>query len=197
MILRPRSSGRRGGFTLIEMMVVISATTMFSLVFVRIALNMMELETAAATAAARALTLQRLEDQFREDAHEATSARWTPGEERTAGHLTLQREDRVARYEVHTDHVAYLRTGAGRAIRENYPLFGGRVEFVVEDDWVQLRYGRREATRGPPPADDGENRTATPHPDDPGALAALQVSARIGLQRRFLPPASASREEQP
>lgn len=166
-----RSCGARAGFTLIEMMVVISTTAaLMSFATVLLAL-LFRADHAGHDAMAQQLAIAHLSRQFRADAHVATSAQVAQD---NPGALELSLDDgRTVGWTSSEGTVSrFDRRGDAVVSRESYVLSEGVTVFSIADEGniVRLRHS------GVPPAVLENSAQSMAPPSD-----VLTIEAAIGI----------------
>lgn len=130
-------AGRRVGFTLIEMLVIIALLGTLTLIGGRIITLFMEVDASVASDAVRLLNLERLEDRFRLDVHAASAAEVVgdPGGET----LLLSNPDAAdVRYVIDGDTIVRRTALNGRRARDRFTLAGATCRFEIADPLVRL-----------------------------------------------------------
>jgi prepilin-type N-terminal cleavage/methylation domain-containing protein len=129
----------REGFSLMELLVVITMLGVLSLVGGRIVTLFLESDASVSLDAARQLNLQRLEDRFRIDVHAALSVSVEEdGAEGAVLVLALPRGDEI-RYVVQGERVDRQASGTTRVpARDRFVIAGGSVRFTADPPVVTL-----------------------------------------------------------
>ena len=134
-----REGPSRCGFSLIEMLAIISLAGVLSLVGAKLLTLFLEVDAAVATDAAVLLNLERLEDRFRSDVHAALRATLAAAD---AGGQTLTLdapEGRVIRYLSDQETVVREVLGDAQVLsRDRFVFADGAVRFEVRFPLVQF-----------------------------------------------------------
>lgn len=128
LIERTRS---RGGWSLIEMLSVITLTTVLSVMCVQFIVLFLQVDSRTGVDALRELNLQRLEDQLRSDCRDVTTINVAQADNGST--LTIDRTDQAAAVYTVTPGVVARQstTGEGENVHEVFTLAGHIVELEL------------------------------------------------------------------
>jgi hypothetical protein len=176
--LRNRDSEDRGGFTLMEMIVVITAMAAVSVTGALLVGLLMSAETQGARAIVKQQTLSRLGRQLRSDAHDATAVEVADTPAQPAGVLVLTLPD-GSETRWTADNAAIVRevtSAAAVSQRESYELQDGTTRFQYDESagLIELVHESRAD-----PLTDTYSAQAPP-----GVTRVRRMQAAVGVNRR-------------
>lgn len=151
-----RTAGSRSGFTLIELLCVISLLGLLTVTSVQLILLLMRFESRVSIESDRELTWQRLEDRFREDAHQAISAAPEVLPDGTRSLLLSLPHGRQVEYRPSPGMIERIGLSGSQPLE--YDLFRvgeGRVRIAVEGGIIRLIHDGNGAVERPPSTLDG------------------------------------------
>lgn len=125
---------KRDGWSLIEMMLLITLITMLGVMGGQIIMLLMEADGKLASSTMVELTVQRLEDQFRTDVESAVSIQQVDGEL----HIQLLNEHTLV-YRIEGESVIRIEPHGKRQIREDYRFAEFECSFSQVDDVVRVQ----------------------------------------------------------
>jgi prepilin-type N-terminal cleavage/methylation domain-containing protein len=118
----------RNGFSLVELLIVMSVGTAMLMVAMSILYLLKETQGNVRQRLASGRRVIRLADQFRDDVHGASTVKpvpnETPSSTETIWQFTIQ-PNTIVRYEIRDDEVRRIRSIEDRKIQENYRLPAG------------------------------------------------------------------------
>ncbi|MHB8901968.1 MAG: prepilin-type N-terminal cleavage/methylation domain-containing protein [Thermoguttaceae bacterium] len=169
----------RRGFSLVELLVVLSVSTAMLMVAMSVLYLLKQTQVASRQRLDAARMLTRLSDRFRADAHGASRLEWVADDaaltDATAWKFTLDRDTTVV-YEIRTEGVRRLETGSRGSVRDDY------------------RLPPRMAVTITPPAENSTLATLRLEAPNPagGPLRRVRVEAVLGLEGRHSSPGEGS-----